>query len=265
MWLLFIIFLLPLPVHSYDRIISLSPQITESMYLIGAEESLVGVTEFCKRPPEVTIKEKIGTPLRPDVEKMVSMRPDMVFGSREGNSPLVMTRLERLGIKTFYFDRPRSLRDLLDNFLTLSRMVGKEEKGKRIVEIARAALPRIKNNKGYRVLWQVGAEPLIVASQNSFANDIILLAGGYNIIESELPYPRINIEEVVLKAPHVIVLMDMGYNVQMEQERWKRYFRDAQFVTMDAYSVGSPTPTSFVDAVNRLAGAFQAGEMEPFQ
>src|SRR5512137_2625598 len=142
-------------------------------------------------------------------------------------------------------------------------MVGKEEIGKRIVEIAHAALPRVKNNKGFSVLWQVGAEPLIVASQNSFANDIILLAGGYNIIESELPYPRINIEEVVLKAPHVIVLMDMGYDVQMEKDRWKRYFRGAQFVTMDAYSVGSPTPTSFVNAVNRLAGAIQAGEMKP--
>ncbi len=59
------------------------------------------------------------------------------------------------------------------------------------------------------MLWQVGAEPLIAASNNSFANDIILLAGGTNIIRSELPYPRINVEEVILRAPHVIVLMDM--------------------------------------------------------
>jgi iron complex transport system substrate-binding protein len=265
MWLIFVLLFLPLTAHGYDRIISLSPQITESIYLIGAEAKLIGVTEFCKRPTQAMKKEKVGTPLRPDVEKIVFMRPDMVFGTREGNSPLVMARLERLGIKTYYFDRPRTLNGLIDNFLTLSRMAGKEKKAEQIVEIARAMLPRAKKDKGYRVLWQVGADPLIAASHNSFANDIIYYAGGKNVIESELPYPRINAEEVILKAPHVIVLMDMGYNVQMEKERWKRYFKKAQFVTMDAYSVGSPTPMSFVDAVNRLAAAFLTGEGRPPQ
>jgi iron complex transport system substrate-binding protein len=263
MWLFLIVLFIPLSAHGYDRIISLSPQTTESIYLLGAEESLIGITEFCKRPPETATKEKIGTPLRPDMEKIVSMRPDMVFGSREGNSPLVMARLERLGIKTRYFNRPRTVRDLLDNFLTLSKVIGKEEKGNRIVEIAREALSRTKKEKAYKVLWQVGAEPLIVASNKSFANDIILLAGGYNVAESELPYPRMNMEEIILKAPHVIVLMDMGYNVQMEKERWKRYFKNVQFVTMDAHSVGSPTPMSFVEAVDRLAEAFQAGGLGP--
>ena len=257
MWLFLVLFFIPFSAHSYDRIISLSPQITESIYLLGAEEKLIGITELCRRPAEAMKKEKVGTPLRPDAEKIVSMRPDIIFGTREGNSPIAMARFERLGIKTYYFDRPRTLLGLLDNFLTLSRMTGKEERGKRIIEIARGALPKEKNDKGYKVLWQVGAEPLIVASNNSFANDIILLAGGYNIIESELPYPRINAEEVILKAPHVIVLMDMGYNVQLEKNRWKRYFSKAQFVTMDAYSVGSPTPISFVDAVNRLAESFR--------
>jgi iron complex transport system substrate-binding protein len=265
MWFILILILVPLSAHSYDRIISLSPQITESIYLVDAEERLVGITDFCKRPPETKVKEKIGTPLRPDVEKIVSMDPDMVLGSREGNSPFAMVRLERLGIRTHYFDRPRTINDVLDNFLTLSRIVGAEEKGKRIAEVTRRSLRRAETNRATRVLWQVGAEPLIVASQKSFANDIIRLAGGYNIIESELPYPRINIEEVILKSPHVIVLMDMGYNIQTETERWKRYFKSAQFVTMDAYSVGSPTPVSVVDAVNRLAEALKAGETEPLQ
>lgn len=255
-WFILVLFLIPFSVHGYDRIISLSPQITESLYLIEAAKELVGVTEFCKKPAEATKKQKVGTPLRPDVEKIVSMRPDIVFGTREGNSPLVMARLERLNIKIHYFNRPKTFADLMDNFLTLSKCVGKEEKGKQIVNNAREALSKLKNEKGYRVLWQVGADPLVVASNNSFANDIIVLAGGSNIIESELPYPRINTEEVILKNPHVIVLMDMGYNVQLEMERWKRYFNKVKFVILDAYSVGSPTPVSFVNAVKTLAELF---------
>jgi iron complex transport system substrate-binding protein len=265
MWLILVLLLLPVSAHGYDRIISLSPQITESIFLIGAQDKLIGVTELCKRPAEAMKKERVGTPLRPDVERIVSLSPHMVFGTREGNSPHIMARLERIGIKTYYFDRPKTFSNLLDNFLTLSKMAGKEERGKRIIEITRAALPKVKLDRGHGVLWQVGAEPLIAASNNSFANDIIRLAGGYNIVESELPYPRINVEEVILKAPHVIVLMDMGYNVQVEKERWKRYFSGTRFVTMDAYSVGSPTPISFVDAVNRLVGTFLAGKGEPSQ
>lgn len=255
MWFILIVFFIPFSAYGYDRIISLSPQITESIYLLGAEKSLIGITEFCKRPPDTATKEKIGTPLRPDMEKIASLRPDIVFGSREGNSPLVMARLKRLGIKTLYFDRPRSVVDLLDNFLTLSKMIGKQEKGGRIADIARSALKRTGNEKVYKVMWQVGAEPLIVASTSSFANDIILVAGGQNIVESELPYPRMNAEEVILKSPHVIVLMDMGYNIQTEKERWKSYLKDVRFVTMDAYSVGSPTPVSLVDSVDRLTKA----------
>lgn len=262
MWLMLILLFLPFTVHGYDRIISLSPQITESIYLLGAEEGLIGITDLCKRPPEAMIKEKIGTPLRPDVEKIVSMQPDMVFGTREGNSPLIMSRLERLGIKVHYFDRPKTLGNLFDNFLTLARIVEKEDKGKKIVEISYGALPKQKKSTGPRMLWQVGAEPLMVASNNSFANDIIVFAGGKNVIESELPYPRINVEEVMLKAPQIIVLMDMGYNVRMERERWRKFFRDVQFVTLDAYSVGSPTPVSFVEVVNKLAGIIRAGEEE---
>lgn len=257
MWFIFVLLFIPLNVHSYDRIISLSPQITESIYLLGAGEKLIGVTDFCKRPSEVTKKEKIGTPLRPDVEKIIAMRPDIVFGTREGNSPIVMARFERLNVKIHYFNRPKTFADLMDNFLTLSKMVGKEERGRRIKEVAQRSLPETKNRRGFKVLWQVGAEPLIVASNKSLANDIILLAGGSNIVESELPYPRINAEEVILKAPHVIVLMDMGYNVELEKERWKKYLSRVQFVIMDAYSVGSPTPISFIDAVNRLAESFQ--------
>ena len=92
----------------------------------------------------------------------------------------------------------------------------------------------------------------MVASTSSFAGDIIRCAGGINIIESEMPYPRINMEEVIVKRPDVIVLMDMGYNVTMEMERWGKYVENPHFVVMDAYTVGSPTPLSFLEAVERL-------------
>ncbi|HBE45299.1 MAG TPA: hypothetical protein DDW17_07605 [Deltaproteobacteria bacterium] len=245
----------------YDRIISLSPQITESIYLLGAEDKLIGVTTLCKRPEEATLKAKIGTPLRPDIEKIVSMKPDLILGTREGNPPIVMSKLKTFDLYTYYFSRPKNLDDLLTNFITIAQFVDKEEEGRRIVETVRYALHRMKRESPLRVLWQVGANPLIVASKMSFANDIIKLAGGINVIETDVPYPRVSIEEVVAKKPQVIVLMDMGYPVEQEMTKWKSCIDNIQFVIMDAYVVGSPTPLTFLEAVKRLVDKLNSTNM----
>jgi len=240
---------------AYERIVSLSPQITESLYLLKAEKQLLAVTTYCKRPKEAMLKEKIGSPLRPDIEKLISLQPDLVLGSREGNPPWIMERLRRLGLRVVYFDRPHRLEGLLQNFLQLSRLVGASDQGKEIVAKVREALSKGEQRVPYKVLWEVDAEPLMAASTASFANDIIRLAGGTNIIDSELPYPRINREEVILKSPDVIVLMDMGYSVHAEMKRWRKYVSDSRFVVMDSYITGSPNPVTFLKAVQDLEAA----------
>ncbi len=241
--------------NAYDRIISLSPQITESLYLLGAEKQLLAVTTYCKRPREATLKEKIGSPLRPDVEKLVSLRPDLVLGSKEGNEPWVMERLRRLDLRVVYFDRPDGLEGLLRNFLQLSDLVGASDRGREIVAKVREALSKEARGASYTELWEVDAEPLMAASTASFVNDIIRIAGGTNIIDSELPYPRINREEVILKAPDLIVLMDHGYAVGAEMKRWQKYLSHTKLIVMDSYITGSPNPVTFLKAVQNLEAA----------
>ena len=240
---------------AYERIVSLSPQITESLYLLKAERQLLAVTSYCKRPKEAALKEKIGSPLRPDIEKIVSLQPDVVLGSREGNPPWIMERLKRLGLQVVYFDRPQGLEGLLRNFLQLSRLTGAADQGIEIVRKVRAALSKEERSASYKVLWEVEAEPLMAASTASFASDIIRFAGGTNVIKTELPYPRINREEVILRAPNVIVLMDMGYSIEGEMRRWRKYLPDARFVVMDSYITGSPNPVTFLKAVQDLEAA----------
>ena len=256
----FLLLFSPLSSSGYDRIISLSPQITESIYLLGAEDKLIAVTTLCKRPEAATQKTKIGTPLRPDIEKIVSMKPDLILGTREGNPPMVMNKLKNLNMYTYYFSRPKNLDELVTNFIIIAQFVDKEDEGRRIVDTVHHSLRSIKKGLPLRVLWQVGANPLIVASQTSFANDIIRYAGAKNIIETEAPYPRVSIEEVVTKKPHVIVLMDMGYPVEHEMIKWKASITNVHFVIMDSYVVGSPTPVTFLEAVKRLNDALQGGK-----
>ncbi len=248
--LLFILF--PLISHGIERVISLSPQISESIYLLGAEDSLIANTVFCKRPEEAEKKIKIGTPLRPDIEKIVSLMPQMVFGSQEGNPIWFMERLKRLGINTYYFKRPKDFKELSQNFLMLAGFLQKEDRAKKIIHKTQTILDRLDARPCFKVLWQVGSEPFIVATSKSFINDIIRLAGGINIIETELPYSRVNIEEVIKKSPQIIVLMDMGYNIDAEKKRWQGLLKDPKFLIIDPYVASSPTPLTFVHAVERL-------------
>ncbi len=240
---------------AYERIVSLSPQITESLYLLNREKELVAVTNYCKRPKEAALKEKIGSPLRPDIERIISLQPDLVLGSREGNPPWIMERLKRLDVRVVYFGRPKNAEGLFDNFLELSRLVGASERGEQIVKEVREALGKTDRRSAYKVLWEVEADPLMVASTASFANDIIRLAGGTNVVDTEFPYPRINREEVIIKQPDLIVLMDMGYNTSAEMERWRKYLQRAKFLVMDSYITGSPNPVTFLKAVKELEAA----------
>jgi iron complex transport system substrate-binding protein len=243
------------PASAYERIVSLSPQITESLFLLQADRQLLAVTTYCKRPKEAVLKEKVGSPLRPDLEKILSLRPDLVLGSREGNPPWIAERLRRIGLNVIYFDRPKNGNALLENFLELSRLTGAADQGVAIVSRVRDGLGKGGGPSSFKVLWQVEADPLMVASTSSFANDIIRLAGGVNIVDTELPYPRVNREEVFVKRPDVIVLMDMGYSVDAEKKRWRTYLRDARFLVMDSYITGSPNPVTFLKAVKELEAA----------
>ena len=245
------------PAAGYSRVISLSPQITESLFLLGAENSLAGDTTFCKRPREAMTKEKIGSPARPDVERIIALRPDLVLASREGNSPWIVERLKRANVHVVYFKRPRNLEQLLENFMDLGRLVGKEEKAKEIVAEVRREVSRADTPPSHTVFWQVGAEPLMAASSDSFANDIIRLAGGVNLVKTELPYPRISREEILLKKPDLIVLTDMGYQVEGEMMRWRTYLANVRFAVIDSYVVGSPTPVTLVEAVKKLRRALE--------
>ena len=83
------------PANRPRRIISLIPSVTRSLYLLGLQDEIAAVTIFC--PPEAKDKEKIGTILEPDIEKIVSLKPDIVIASKEGNRQVTVEKLRSIG------------------------------------------------------------------------------------------------------------------------------------------------------------------------
>jgi iron complex transport system substrate-binding protein len=234
------------------RIVSLSPAITEALYVLGLEDAIAGVTIYCQKPPSAQTKEKIGTLMEPDMEKIVSLKPDLVL-AMSLTSPREIQKLKNLGLKVVTFQIPRDFNLLCDFFLQLGKVVGKEKDSQRLIQEAKnhvsqvtkkvASLPKPK------VLIQIGSKPLFVATKKYFINDYVQFAGGTNIYQ-DAGLGSVSMEEVVKRNPDIIIIATMGISGENERKAWKRFatieaVKNNRVYVVDPDRLCSPTPVSF--------------------
>ena len=243
------------------RIISLAPSVTEELYLLGVEDSLVGNTTYCVTPPEAVAKEKVGDITRINLEKIVSLKPDLVLATSLTNSKAIQ-KLKNLGIEVMIFPAPKNYAYLCDQFLTLGKAVGKEAEAKAIIAVSKEKVMAIKAvTAGLdkpKVFIEIGAKPLFTANRDYFINDFVDMAGGVNIAQDAKlgTYSR---EEVLRKNPDVIIIVMMGIAVEKEKEVWQKFkdlnaVRDNRIYVIDSRKVCSPTSVTFVETLNEIAG-----------
>jgi iron complex transport system substrate-binding protein len=248
------------------RLISLGPTITEKLYLLGVQDRLVGVTTYCERPPEALAKEKIGNVTQVNIEKIVELKPDLVFATSLTERKAIES-LKRLGIGVIVFNEPRSYAETNRQFLELGRIVGRERKAEEIVRVedrrVDAIKQRIKGLSRPKVFVQLGAKPLFAATKDSFVNDFIEFAGGTNIAREAKSgfYSR---EEVLRQDPDIIIIVGMDAAAGNEKKEWQKFHslravKNDKIFIMDPYRVCSPTPRTFVDALEEMVKALHPG------
>jgi ABC-type Fe3+-hydroxamate transport system substrate-binding protein len=241
------------------RIVSLAPALTESLYLLGIGDRIKGCTTYCIKPEEAKHKEKVGTLVEINVEKVLLLKPDLVLAMQFADRKAV-EKLKNLGIRVELFPSPRNFEHLCQSFLRLGRMVGREEKAKEIVDKAKkeAAFVRrkVEGEKKIKMFWQLGAKPLFSATKGYFTNDYIEYAGGINIAADAKSgiYSR---EEVLKRNPDVIVIVTMGIVGEREKKTWQNYssinaVKYNRIYVVDSYKYCSPTPIGFVEALKEL-------------
>lgn len=246
-----------------QRIISLAPYLTEELYLLGVGERITGVTVFCNYPPQAREKEQIGAMLEPNIEKILSLSPDLVVATKEGNRPRAIRRLQDLGIKVAIFEHARDFSDICKDFIQLGKLVGKEKRAWEIVELVQRRVDLIQDTvKGSlkpKVFLEMGARPLVTISKGAFANEFIRLGGGINIArDAKMRYPRFSREEVLRQDPDVIILVTMGDVTEKEKGNWGRFknlkaVKDNRIYIIDADIVCRPSPISFVEGLDQIA------------
>ncbi len=210
-----------------SRIVSLVPSVTEILFALGAEDRLVGVTDFCDYPPAARQKPSVGGMVSPNLEVLVSRKPDLVVATTEGTREETVAQLGRLRIPTYLVVAHR-VTDVTALVSHLGELTGRRAAAdalrarieQRVDAVRRAVAPYRRP----RVLYVLWPEPLIVPGRDALVTELIRLAGGESISAGDGDsYPRYSLEAAVAKAPEVILLANHGANTgPIDRERWQR-------------------------------------------
>ena len=208
------------------RIVSTAPSFTETVFAIGAGNRVVGVSQHCHFPLEVDRLPRIGTYIKPNIEAIVRLKPDLVLVHKE--QPEVLKQLNSLGIKTLGL-KNTGLEDTYASIRDVGAATGMVQEAARLEQSIRARLEAIRKASASgpkkSLLFVVGRSPgrlegLIVVGKGSFLNELMSFAGGQNVFaDSPVTYPRISVEGVLRADPDVIVDMgDMAVTIGVSEQ-----------------------------------------------
>lgn len=192
-----------------QRIVSLAPSITETLFAIGAGAQVVGVTDYCTYPAEARRKPRVGGIINPSIEAIVGLRPDLVIMSMEGNVRDDFRKLTSLGVSV-YVTNPRTLQGIYASMTQLGSITGTADSAARVVARLRLREQAVRARAGkipVRTLMVVSLQPLIVAGRNTFIEELLEAAGGVNLAAyAKGNYPVYSRETLLANNPDVILL-----------------------------------------------------------
>jgi iron complex transport system substrate-binding protein len=248
------------------RIVSLAPNLTETLFALGLGDRVVGVTDFCDYPPEAAAREHIGGPVAPNLEKISRLRPDLVLATRSGGNRLATVQsLETLGLAVFATD-PHSVDEVIASTERIAEISGVPDQGRLLADTLRrrlnAVAERISGSKMTPVLLVVWPDPLITVGRNTFIADALRRAGAENVIRTAQDWPNASLEEVARRQPQYLVFASdhsEESNRQIAELSARSGWRNLQAVRHGrvivlSESVARPAPR-LVDEIERLARA----------
>ncbi len=233
-----------------ERVVSLVPSLTDSLFDLGADRYLVGVTDFCRPPAEAEGRlERVGGTRTPDIDAIVRLKPELVLANQEENSREAVESLEAAGLKV-WVTFPRSVDEVLSLLWALVRLFNVPASGNRIrtlevtLEWERRASAQRTPVRVFAPVWQGAAEDgtpwWMTFNRFTYAHDVLAHCGGENVFgdrerrypleadlglaspespgERDTRYPRVTAAEVVHAAPEVILLPDEPYAFGDQEE-----------------------------------------------
>ncbi|MDX1286159.1 MAG: helical backbone metal receptor [Draconibacterium sp.] len=244
--------------QNVQRVISLTPSITENIYLLEAENKLVGCTNYCKLAVSDG-KEIVGSTIDVNLEKILSLKPDLVL-TMELKKPQDIAAMKKLGINVVVYKSPKSFDGICEQTLQIAELIGVDQRGVSVVESAKkrvsSIVERMKSSEKKKMFFQIGASPIFTVLENTFMNDFITFCNGENIAQG-LTRGTITREAVLVKNPDVIMIATMGGYGNDELKTWNSYegmsaVKSGNVFLVDSETSCSPTPENFAEALTQI-------------
>jgi iron complex transport system substrate-binding protein len=238
--------------HAPRRIVSLAPSLTEILFLIGADSSLIGVTDYCDFPEAAKQKAKIGGMLNPNIERILALQPDLVLMSGSGNMRADFEKLSSTGTPVFV-SYPRTVEGVFKSILSIADLTGRRQTADSLVALLQLRRDNLVHKaaakKKETVLMILSLNPLIAIGPKTFLNELVTLANGQNIVhDSSTSYPVLSREEILRRQPDVIIatndIVRSIDDILSPYPEWKSLtaIRNKRVAIVDASIVSRPGP-----------------------
>lgn len=246
----------------YNRIVVLDPATVEMIYMLGAEDKIVGVANLERSkvwPEEKVAKlESVGTFIKPSLEKIIALKPDLVI-----TSALTDDNLNN-GLKSNNIEAKRiqanSIEEIFTNFMEVAKMLGKENEANKIIAEKKAKLEEIKkmvtgNKKG---LFVMSASPLMVFGNDNLPNDIMKLLNIKNIAENQKGRnPIVTPEFIIKENPDMIItLLPNPSQIVATNPQLKNVnaIKNSKFIVVNSSQILRGSPRT-IDQIEEIAKA----------
>ena len=245
------------------RIISLYGAFSEMLFSIGAGSQVIARTQADRYPESIVKLPPVGTHMRPNVEIILGLKPDLVIQS--GSRFEAMGELDSLrsaGIPVVVFS-PKTFEDIFVTMMRLGVLTGRESDAQAAVDRLKGRLGAVRSHragvrKRPRVFFEIRAEPITAAGRNSIVQDILEAVGAENVVKSNKAVVRYNLEELLVSDPDIYIIQkgpmnrnprDLGKRIHFDK---LRAVREGKMIFVDEFLFSRPGPRC-VDAVEQLA------------
>jgi iron complex transport system substrate-binding protein len=253
-----------------QRIVSLAPHVTELLYAAGAGARLVGVSNHSDYPPPAASLPTLGGYNALDMERILSLKPDLIVAWHSGNKPLQLARLRSFGIPV-YESQPADFGMVASSLEKLGQLAGTDVAAQAAASAFRARWQQLaaqyQSLQPVSVFYQIWSQPLMTLNGQHMASAVLRLCGGRNIF-ADLPQlaPTISVEAVLAGDPQVI--LTPGDARDQPLDRWKQFprlraVRDGQLYTINADWMNRAGPRVLKAAEEVCGKLEQARRMAP--
>ena len=211
-----------------QRIVSLTPALTEILFSVGAGDRVVGVTQYCDFPPAAKEKPKVGGYVNPSVESVLALKPDLVLVSPGPGTRDSALAMRRAGLRLEIVPA-ETLEESLAAIELVARYAGAEAAGRDLAAAVRARLDAVAKSVAgaprVPTFFCIQTDPIIAAGRDTLPSQLLELAGGSNVVQATR-YPRLDVEAVAGSRPELILQarMDLASgDAHAEDAFWKRW------------------------------------------